>query len=310
VEFTLKKFLLPKVVTMFCQRRQLTEIMLQKGISADFFSGNAEDFSHFDQEHKDAFSKMVSSVLAEVDKLWPMFPSTDEIDDIRHQKRIIDADLNSTSQRCPSPPPVNNAFQFYGRHPSIHARAPQHEHGSSAAAGEQAQPEDAKEVACAFWVRPWDSVFDRKKNGFGTFFAKEVLALCHCDDTTIGRILGISMRHIAVKKSEMVLLFNSLFVSILLISLAGRYLKSHAAQTQPPAWLWLSAQLPSSSAAVTQPRPTMIPTTCHPAKRPRSCTLSLLTFLAALLAFIFPSSSTQLIRHAHSSFLPRSPTQH
>jgi hypothetical protein len=211
VEFTLKKFLLPKVVTLFCQRRQLTEIMLQKGLSADFFSGNAEDFSHFDQEHKDAFSKTVFSVLAEVDKLWPMYPSTDEIDDSRRQKRIADADLNSMSQRCPSPPPVNNAFQFYGRHPSIYpGHSPQHEHGSSAAAVEQAQPEDAKEVACAFWVRPWDSVFDRKKNGFGSFFAKEVLALCHCDDTTIGRILDISMRHIAVKKSEMVRLFDSL----------------------------------------------------------------------------------------------------
>jgi hypothetical protein len=62
-----------------------------------------------------------------------------------------------------------------------------------------------KDALKPLWIRPWDSVFDRKKNGFGTFFAKEVLELCHCDAATIGRILGISMRHIAVKKSEMVL---------------------------------------------------------------------------------------------------------
>ncbi len=63
---------------------------------------------------------------------------------------------------------------------------------------------ERQEAGKAVWIRPWDSVFDRKKNGFGTFFAKQVLQLCHCDDATILRILGISMRHIAVKKSEMV----------------------------------------------------------------------------------------------------------
>ena len=60
------------------------------------------------------------------------------------------------------------------------------------------------EAAKAVWIRPWDSVFDRKKNGFGTFFAKQVLQACHCDEATILRVLGISMRHIAVKKSELV----------------------------------------------------------------------------------------------------------
>jgi hypothetical protein len=186
---------------MYCQRHQFTKIMTQKGISADFLSGNLEDFPHFDQEYKDALSKMILSVLAEIDKIWPMFPSTDEIEDVGQQKCATDADKHCSSQRCASPPPVNNAFQFYGLHPG---RSSQHENDRSAAAGEQTQPTKANDAACTFWIRPWDSVFDRKKNGFGTFFAKQVLGLCHCDETTISRILDISMRHIAVKKSEMV----------------------------------------------------------------------------------------------------------
>jgi hypothetical protein len=225
VEFTLKKFLLPKVVVQFCQRRLLTEIMLQKGMPADYYIGNLDDLPHVDQEHKDAFAKSVHSVLDEVDKIWPMYPSTDEVDDDVRQNHAVDADSNSISAaRTASPPPTNNAFLFCGRVPG---RSSQHDN-STGAAGEHAMRDAAKDGATTFWIRPWDSVFDRKKNGFGTFFAKEVLELCHCDDITIGRILGISMRHIAVKKSEMVLLFALPFAFIALVSLTFRSSKSHA----------------------------------------------------------------------------------
>jgi hypothetical protein len=228
VEYTLKKFLLPKVVVQFCQRRLLTEIMLEKSMPADYYTRNPEDLPHIDQEHKDTFVRTVHSVLAEVDKLWPMFPSTDEIDDEICQTRNADSDLNLVSgARASSPPPVNNAFQFYGRFPG---RSLQHEN-STKAAGQPSPNDAAREMTSACWIRPWDSVFDRKKNGFGTFFAKEVLELCHCDETTICRILGISMRHIAVKKSEMVLQFALFFAFVLL---AARSSKNRAVLPWPP----------------------------------------------------------------------------
>ncbi len=197
--------------------------MLEKGMPADYYTGNPEELPHIDDEHKDTFVKNVNSVLAQVDKLWPMFPSTDKFDDDVDRKHT--ADSNSISAVQAANPPVNNAFQFYGRYP---CRSSQHDEGAEATGGQEAQ-DATKDATNVIWIRPWDSVFDRKKNGFGTFFAKEVLELCQCDETTIGRILGISMRHIAVKKSEMVHLFAVLFQSIALVSLSVRSSKNHAA---------------------------------------------------------------------------------
>jgi hypothetical protein len=199
VEFTLKKFLLPKVVTMFCQRQLLTEFMLQNGLPENFYTDRPDVSPSLDTVQKEALLKIVHSALAEVDKLWPMSPSTDEVDDDRHRKQIVadSAPNSASSAHTSSPPPVNNAFQVHGR---VSVLVPQLNDGDPAASGDVQQDLALKSV----WIRPWDSVFDRKKNGFGTFFAKEVLELCHCDDVTIARVLGISMRHIAVKKSEMV----------------------------------------------------------------------------------------------------------
>lgn len=198
VEFTLKKFLLPKVVAMFCQRRLFTEILMGKGLPENFGSEYPEEGLVLNQAQKDVFLERVQSVLTEIDKIWPMYPSIDEIADVFLQRQTAAAGPHSASPTDAAlQPPVSNAFQVLGRAP---ARMLQH----AQAAGQEQRGED-QEALKSFWIRPWDSVFDRKKNGFGTFFAKEVLELCHCDETTISCILGISMRHIAVKKSEMVL---------------------------------------------------------------------------------------------------------
>ena len=224
VEFTLKKFLLPKVVAMFCQRRLLTEIMLQNGMPGDFYTEHPNETPALDAAQKEIFLAAVNSSLAEVDKVWPMSPSTDEVDDDWHRKQTTDG-IPKSATAC-SPPPVNNAFQVYGKI----IRVSQHDDGSVAALGPPVL-ESGKEALKPLWIRPWDSVFDRKKNGFGTFFAKKVLELCHCDETTMSRVLSISMRHIAVKKSEMVRAFTCfasevLFIYLRLVSSCVLYLQS------------------------------------------------------------------------------------
>jgi hypothetical protein len=302
VEFTLKKFLLPKVVAMFCQRQLLTEVMLQNGMPADFYSEHPDEVPSLDNSQKDIFLKAVNAALADVDKLWPMSPSIDEVDDDRQQ--CPDAAPHSASGHTSSPPPVNNAFQVYGR---ISVHAPQQHDGSSTAVLGAQPLELGKDALKPVWIRPWDSVFDRKKNGFGTFFAKEVLELCHCDAATIGRILGISMRHIAVKKSEMVLPPVFSFSLIPLTSFILRFSKSRSMQR----WL-LASQLqalpyPTSNVIATQPWHTRIYIAHRPPKHPHTCTLSQ-PILEVLVAYRYLSNSTKPRRRLLGSQLHAWPT--
>jgi hypothetical protein len=181
----------------------LTEATLLGGTPSNFSVDNIEGTRSLDEAQQQLLHNHVQSALAEVDKLWPMSPTTTEPDVAPDPNCTAVAHPITTSAVCgANPPPANNAFQMYGAAP---VRVLQHDdEGAVAAAGVQTRRESGKEGVKSLWIRPWDSVFDRKKNGFGTSFAKQVLELCHCDGATIARILSISMRHIAVKKSGMV----------------------------------------------------------------------------------------------------------